>query len=68
MSTHSWDPAEGHDIANEQRPPPPGSVHPDGSVDGGLWAPSEGPCRDEVGGAGGEPEGRSVPIRKVSWD
>jgi hypothetical protein len=65
---HVWNPAAGHDSAPEQRPPAPAEVHPDGSVERELWAPSEGPCRHEVGGAGGEPEGHSLPIRKVCWD
>ncbi|GEJ55483.1 hypothetical protein [Anaeromyxobacter diazotrophicus] len=68
MPHRSWSPAASRDAAPEQRPPAPASVHPDGSVDRELWAPSEGPCRHEVGGAGGEPEGRSLPIRKVCWD
>lgn len=68
MVDHVWNPAAGHDSVPEQRPPAPGHVQPDGSVEGELWAPSEGPCRPEVGGAGGEPEGHSLPIRKVSWD
>ena len=61
----SWNPALGHDVAPQQRPPPPALVHPDGGVDEGLWTPSEGPC---IPGNGGEPEGRSLPIRKVCWD
>ncbi len=63
-----WNPAAGHDVDPEQRPPPPAPAHPDGSVGRQLWAPSEGPCRPETGGAGGEPEGRSTPVRKVCWD
>ncbi len=68
MVEHVWDPAAGHEVAPEQRPPAAPWVHPDGSVEGELWVPSEGPCRHEVGGAGGEPEGHSQPIRKVCWD
>jgi hypothetical protein len=64
----SWNPAAGHDAAPQQLPPAPACVQPDGTVDRKLWTPSEGPCRHEVGGAGGEPEGWSVPIRKVCWD
>ena len=30
--------------------------------DGGLWTPSEGPVRYDPGGAGGEPDGKTVPI------
>jgi hypothetical protein len=63
-----WNPSSGHGARPEQRPPAPAAVSSDGSVNGGLWAASEGPSRTEVGGAGGEPEGDSVPIRRVSWD
>jgi hypothetical protein len=65
---HAWNPARGPGVAAQQRPPPPAVVRSDGSVDRKLWTPSEGPCRNEVGGAGGEPDGRSMPIRKVCWD
>jgi hypothetical protein len=68
MNHSVWDPSVGHDTASEQRPPGPGRVDPDGTIERTLEVPSEGPCRPEVGGAGGEPEGRSLPIRKVSWD
>jgi hypothetical protein len=68
MNHAVWDPSAGHEIASEQRPPSPGRVDPDGTIERTLEVPSEGPCRAEVGGAGGEPEGRSLPIRKVSWD
>jgi hypothetical protein len=68
MTHRVWDPSEGHGVAPEQRPPPPARVEPDGTVTGELWAPSEGPCRHETGGAGGEPEGHSLPIRRVCWD
>ena len=67
--THTvWDPSLGHDIVNEQRPPAPAAVSSDGRVGSGLWAPSQGPNRTEVGGTGGEPDGLSVPIRKVCWE
>ncbi len=68
MPHRNWNPASGHDAAPEQRPPAPAPIHPDGSVDRQLWAPSEGPYRTETGGAGGEPDGHSLPIRKVCWD
>ncbi len=38
------------------------------SVCGVLWAPSAAPCRVDPGGAGGSPDGHSLPIRKVEWD
>jgi hypothetical protein len=68
MVNHAWNPAIGPDAATQQRPPPPAVATPDGMVVGELWASSEGPCRQEPGGAGGEPSGRSLPIRKVCWD
>jgi hypothetical protein len=68
MTHRVWDPSAGHGVASEQRPPPPARVEPDGTVTGELWAPSEGPCRRETGGAGGEPEGHGLPIRRVCWD
>jgi hypothetical protein len=68
MVNHAWNPAIGPDVAPQQRPPPPAVATPDGMVVGELWASSEGPCRQEPGGAGGEPSGRSLPIRKVCWD
>ena len=68
MNHGVWDPSAGHEIATEQRPPTPARVDPDGTIERKLEVPSEGPCRPEVGGAGGEPEGHSVPIRRVSWD
>ncbi|HET7753257.1 MAG TPA: hypothetical protein VFK85_05045 [Anaeromyxobacteraceae bacterium] len=64
----SWNPGQGAGVAEQQVPPAPAVVRSDGSVDRMLWTPTEGPCRTEVGGAGGEPDGTSVPIRKVSWD
>jgi hypothetical protein len=68
--THAvWDPSAGSLMATEQRPPPPATVLSDGSVRGQLSVASEGPCQTEVGGgAGGEPDGRSLPIYRVSWD
>jgi hypothetical protein len=49
--------------------PLPSTVGPDGSVLGQRSVASEGPCPTEVGGgAGGEPDGRSLPIFRVSWD
>ncbi len=68
MTGHAWSPGAGHETDPRQVPPHPMTIRPDGTVTVGLWAPSEGPCRPEVGGAGGEPEGWSTPIRKVSWD
>ncbi len=56
-------------MAPEQCPPPPATVHSDGSVSGQRSVASEGPCLTEVGGgAGGEPDGQSLPIYRVSWD
>ena len=53
----------------EQRPARPAKVLSDGSVPGQRSVASEGPYPTEVGGgAGGEPDGRSMPIYKVSWD
>ena len=64
-----WDPSAGSLATPEQRPPPPATVHSDGTVQGQRSAASEGPCLTEVGGgAGGEPDGRSLPIFRVSWD
>lgn len=68
--THAvWDPSAGSPVAPEQRPPQPATVRGDGSVPGQRSVASEGPCPTEVGGgAGGAPDGRSLPIYKVSWD
>ena len=63
-----WNASAGHGATPEQRSPAPVAVSSNGSVEGGLWAASEGPSRTEVGGAGGEPDGHSVPIRRVCWD
>lgn len=67
----AWNPADGPGPAPQQRIPAPSFVRADGSTlrgSGALWVPSEGPCRPETGGAGGEPDGRTIPIRKVCWD
>ena len=68
--THAvWDPSAGSPMSPEQRPPVPGTVRPDGSVRGQRSVASEGPCLTEVGGgAGGEPDGVSLPNYRVSWD
>jgi hypothetical protein len=68
--THAvWNPSAGGPVAPEQRPSRPGTVRSDGSVRGQCSVASEGPCLTEVGGgAGGEPDGRSLPIYRVSWD
>lgn len=68
MNHPAWIPSHGHEVVPEQRPPSPPEALPDGSVHRRLWSPSEGPCRVDPGGAGGEPEGHSTPIRKVVWD
>jgi hypothetical protein len=68
--THAvWDPSAGSPISPEQRPPVPGTVLSDGTVRGQRSVASEGPCPTEVGGgAGGEPDGASLPLYRVSWD
>ena len=68
--THAvWDPSAGDPSAPEQLAPPPATVLSDGSVRGQRSVASEGPCPTEVGGgAGGEPDGKSLPIFRVSWD
>jgi hypothetical protein len=61
-----WSPAEGAGTAPQQRPRVGTEVFGDGSTQraqGGLWAPSEGPMRYDPGGAGGEPNGRALPIK-----
>ena len=69
MTHPVWDPSAGSLVSPEQVPPPPATVLSDGSVRGQLSVASEGPCSTEVGGgAGGEPDGRSLPIYRVSWD
>jgi hypothetical protein len=71
--SHAWNPAEGPDAARQQLPPRPPAIRADGWTErldegGALWAPSQGPSRPETGGAGGEPNGRTVAIRKDCWD
>jgi hypothetical protein len=68
--THAvWDPSAGSFTSPEQSPPGPGTVLSDGSVEGQRSVASEGPCPTEVGGgAGGEPDGVSLPICRVAWD
>jgi hypothetical protein len=68
--THAvWNPSAGAPTSIEQLPRPPSTVRSDGSVRGPRSAASEGPCPSEVGGgAGGEPDGRSLPIYRVCWD
>ena len=64
-----WDPSAGERAAREQCPSRPATVRSDGSVHGQRSVASEGPCLTEVGGgAGGEPDGTSLPIYRVSWD
>jgi hypothetical protein len=61
---HAWSPAEGPGAAPQQIPRRGGHVAGDGEDDrasGGLWAPSEGPVRSDPGGAGGEPDGKTIP-------
>jgi hypothetical protein len=64
----AWNPAQGPAPVPAQRPPGPPELLADGTVVGALWASSAGPCRVDPGGAGGSPDGRSLPIRKVVWD
>lgn len=67
----AWNPADAPGPAPQQWIPPRSPVAPDGSTlrgSGALWAPSGGPCRAEPGGAGGEPDGRTISIRKECWD
>jgi hypothetical protein len=69
MDHRVWDPSAGERTAKEQRPERPATVRSDGSVREQRSVASEGPCLTEVGGgAGGEPDGRSLPIHRVSWD
>lgn len=61
----AWSPASGPGVAPEQVPQRTGYVSGTGLDDrrrGGLWAPSEGPVRANPGGAGGEPDGRTLSI------
>ena len=63
--TRVWSPAEGPPAAPQQRVPVGTEVRGDGSTqraEFGLWAPSEGPMRYDPGGAGGEPDGETIPI------
>ena len=59
----AWSPAEGPHAAPQQLPPRSGHVSGDGDDDRrtGRWAPSEGPVRSDPGGAGGEPDGKTIP-------
>jgi hypothetical protein len=64
-----WDPSAGSPMSPEQLMPRPSTVGPDGGVQEQRSVASEGPCPTEVGGgAGGEPDGRSLPIYRVCWD
>jgi hypothetical protein len=63
--TRAWSPADGPDIAPQQRPRVGVRVRGDGSTEraeGRLWVPSEGPLRQDPGGAGGEPSGKALPV------
>lgn len=67
----AWSPADGPAASPHQLPPRPLRVDGRGQVLYGpdaLWTPSEGPYRRETGGAGGEPDGRTIAIRKACWD
>jgi hypothetical protein len=67
----AWNPADGPGAAPQQILPAPSHVDARGRVvrgPGAPWTPSEGPCRPETGGAGGEPDGRTIAIRKDCWD
>jgi hypothetical protein len=67
----AWNPADGPGVAPQQMLPPPSQVDGRGAVrrgPGALWTPSEGPCRADPGGAGGEPDGRTIAMRKDCWD
>ncbi len=68
MARAVWDPSAGCAMPPEHCPPPPATVLSNGTVRGQRSVASEGPCRTEVGGAGGEPDGRAAPINKVAWD
>ena len=61
---HAWSPADGPDAAPQQIPSRSGHVSGDGYDDRrtGLWAPSEGPVRNDPGGPGGEPDGKTISI------
>ncbi len=64
MTKRVWSPAEGPGAAPEQIPHRSGHVSGAGEDDRrtGLWAPSEGPVRSNPGGAGGEPDGKTISI------
>jgi hypothetical protein len=69
MPHRVWDPSAGSPASPEQLPPRPATVRSDGEVSAERSVASEGPCPTEVGGgAGGEPDGRSMPIYRVCWD
>jgi hypothetical protein len=61
----AWSPADGP-AASPQQVPSRCSTHYSGggeterALEGGLWAPSEGPVRTDPGGAGGEPDGVTI--------
>jgi hypothetical protein len=62
----AWTPADGAGAHPSQIPQQGSRMYGDGSTDRargqGLWTPSEGPVRSDPGGAGGEPDGKTVPI------
>jgi hypothetical protein len=62
---HVWSPAEGPEAAPQQISRRAGYVSGSGDDDRNagsrLWAPSSGPTRTDPGGAGGEPDGHTVP-------
>lgn len=69
MAHRVWDPSAGSPASPEQLPPPPATVGGDGAVSAERSVASEGPCPTEVGGgAGGGPDGRSMPIWRVCWE
>lgn len=69
-SRYGWDPSEGPGAAPQQIPERTGYVSGGGEDDRatGLWAPSEGPVRSDPGGAGGEPDGETIPPRRSPLD
>ncbi len=66
--THAWSPSEGPEVDPHQIPHRTGHVSGSGDDDRGtgLWAPSEGPVRNDPGGPGGEPDGHTLPVRGVN--
>ena len=62
---HARSPAEGPGPAPQQIPHRSGYVSGSGDTDreGALWAPANGPTRSDPGGAGGEPDGHTVPVK-----